>query len=718
MQALPQALTPLAQYKQFIIYKTVPKSDRPGKTDKLPLHPITGDVTDAHNPNAWLDHQTALQLANQKGQGYGVGFVFTATDPFYFVDIDNCLQADNTWSPTAIDLCTRLAGAAVEVSQSGKGLHIIGTADNIPPHGCRNKAKGLELYHEGRFVALTGTHAIGSAATNLNGAFTSLVNDYFPPASHLATRPHDWTTAPRPDWHGPTDDDQLITKMLHAGGNIAGQVFGNKASLVDLWHADIFALNRAFPDTYGQRAYDASSADAALASHLAFWAGGDCARIERLMRRSGLLREKWDQHTSYLQRTIVGAVSRCNNVYSDIPKQHATAEQPVDTSVLTMPAGGKGNTTLEVACVLSNTIKVAMDEFKQRIVLLAPTPWRPTETRFPRNWTDTDTIELHAWLQAQTLRPSKDAVFDAVVMIAERNRSHPVRNYLNILKWDGKPRIDGWLNRYLGVRDSTYASVVGAKFLISAVARIFEPGCKVDHVLILEGLQGIGKSTAVTTLLPTPDWCTDELPDVTNKDAAIQLNGAWIVEIAELDAMRRAEASSIKKFITRRIDRYRPPHGRVTVDIPRQCVFIGTDNEVHFKDQTGNRRFWPVECGECDIIAMSHDRDQLWAEAVSRYRAGEKWWLTREQELTLAQPEQEARRERDPWEDQLANWLGFQTAVSTAMVMDQLQIPVATRTAATGRRVATMLRKLGWGFTGKKQRGQDGYPVRIFYKTN
>lgn len=344
MKSLPQALAPLAHYHQFVIVKLIPRDDGSGKTDKLPVDHRTGQIMQRgidwqNDPAAWTDATTAIHMALAMGDDHCIGFLFTSSDPFVFIDLDNCL-IDNQWSPVAVELCSRMAGASIEISQSGKGLHIIGAATSIPDHGCKNSEHGLELYHTGRFVALTGTGAVGNAAHDLTAVLPALVADYFPPSSGQADsgqRPTEWTTAPRPEYTGPQDDDQLIALMLKSGQGSAGQVFGNKASLADLWNADTEALSRAYPDNYGSRAYDASAADAALAAHLAFWTGGDCERVLRLMWQSGLIRDKWVDNHSYLKEfTITKAVSRCAVVYTGGKKQ-TTDAVPVDNKGVDLP---------------------------------------------------------------------------------------------------------------------------------------------------------------------------------------------------------------------------------------------------------------------------------------------------------------------------------------------------------------------------------------------
>lgn len=209
--------------------------------------------------------------------------------------------------------------------------------------------------------------------------------------------------------------------------------------------------------------------------------------------------------------------------------------------------------------------------------------------------------------------------------------------------------------------DDFAQGTIGALWLISAVARIFRPGVKADHMLILEGPQGARKSTALK-VLAGEEWFTDELPELGSKDAALHMQGIWLVEIAELDAIGRAEVSRIKAFLTRTTDRFRPPYGRYTVEVPRQCVFAGTVNpDTYLRDETGNRRFWPLRCGTIDIAALARDRDQIWAEAVARFRAGAIWWIDDATLLAAAKAEQEARYQGDAWDARIDRWLTHDT---------------------------------------------------------
>ncbi|MGL4249146.1 MAG: DUF5906 domain-containing protein, partial [Aeromonas sp.] len=240
-----------------------------------------------------------------------MAFILSDDDPFFFVDIDDCLLPDRTWSPIAIELCTQFAGAAVEVSQSGRGLHIIGSIDQVPEHGCKNIPLGMECYTGKRFIALTGTSASGDAAARFDTQFDAVVTKYFS-ADVQPLSPQSWTTTHCDGSFPIDDDDRLIAKALDTTS--AASVFTCKASFRDLWERNVSVLADTYPDEV--REFDASSADAALAQHLAFWTGNNCERIERLMRRSGLVRPKWDKHKSYVQRTVCNAVARQTSWYS------------------------------------------------------------------------------------------------------------------------------------------------------------------------------------------------------------------------------------------------------------------------------------------------------------------------------------------------------------------------------------------------------------------
>lgn len=274
-----------------------------------------------------------------------------------------------------------------------------------------------------------------------------------------------------------------------------------------------------------------------------------------------------------------------------------------------------------------------------------------------RPFADEDIMEIRMMIEDAGYEPKDGDVFPGIIRHAMDNKYDPVRAYLDGLKWDSKARIDTWLRDYMGAPEHEILRVFGAKFLIGAVARIYEPGCQMDNMLVFEGKQGAGKTTAVSALFGR-DYMISSISDFKSKEASISLQGRWVAEVAELAALKKTDITDVKKFITETIDQYRPHYGKNMVDRPRRCVFVGTTNERHYlKDATGNRRFWPVPCGDVNTPEITKDRDQLWSEAVHRFRAGEPWWLTESGHMDQAELIQGDRTEQDPWGEIIDEWL-------------------------------------------------------------
>jgi predicted P-loop ATPase len=478
---------------------------------------------------------------------------------------------------------------------------------------------------------------------------------------------------------------------------------------------------------------DDSRADLGLASMLAFYTGEDIDQLERLMRRSKLYRDKWDAHPTYLrQRTLTAAISyvRKGGFYGGpiLPTTPPTtaamiiaaAATPVPAAIATPPISSPRLISTRrgvIDSVVSNVVEILVgdpnladlfhfDEFSRQRNLNRPIPeGAPPRSglTFPRRWTDADTIDLQIYIQRHHIeRVARAIVEDALTEFDARVTRHPAREYFNSLVWDGRHRLDSWLTEYLDAGSSCSPAVleaIAAKFMIGAVARVMRPGCKVDHVLVLEGAQGIGKSQAAATLADEA-WFTDGLPrDLGEKDAAIHLQGRLIVELSELSQLKRGEIETVKAFISRQTDKFRPPFGRAEIEVPRQCVFIGTTNEAEYLvDVTGNRRFWPIRCGKIDIAALKRDRDQLWAEAVHRFRKHEPWHIDDDEVRQLLAEEVARRTVSDPWLPHVADVLGQVTdEITPGEVLQKLaDLRLADFSKGLAARVANIMRDLGW----------------------
>ncbi len=327
---------------------------------------------------------------------------------------------------------------------------------------------------------------------------------------------------------------------------------------------------------------------------------------------------------------------------------------------------------------------------------------------------DVDVSQVQEYLQLAGLsRLGKDTTHQAVDLHVSERAFHPVQDYLGRLCWDGTRRLGSWLITYMGAADTPYVRGIGMLLMACMVARIFDPGCKADYMLILEGPQGLRKSTACSILGGL--WFSDNLPDIrtAGKDVAQHLNGKWLIEVAEMSALDKAEAAALKAFITRTVERYRRSFGRKEVIEPRQCVFIGTTNkEAYLRDETGGRRFWPVKVTCIDTDALAADRDQLFAEAVALYRAGQQWWPTQGFEAEHIKPQQEARYESDAWEGKIGAFLAErhgQVQVSD-VARDALFIDMPKLGTAEQRRIAAAMERLGW------ERGPRGNHGERFWR--
>ena len=405
----------------------------------------------------------------------------------------------------------------------------------------------------------------------------------------------------------------------------------------------------------------------------------------------------------------------------DIPMIDVAPEAPLPHSItLRRSAQGKPlplTSNLESVLAQDPTWQgvLAFDVFAQRHMLLSHPPFLPEALPFtPRPLRDSDAVAAKIWFErsAYDVYPSTTGVFEALIHIAEAHPYHPVQDYLHALTWDHTPRARTWLSVYMQADASSYTSAVGQAWLTAAIARVMAPGCKADCALVLEGEQGTRKTSVLELLAVRPEWYTDSLIDLHSKDAMEALRGKWIVELAELSAMRRSDVEGIKGFLSRREDHYRPAYGRLPASYPRSCVFAGSTNRGEYlQDDTGNRRFWPVRVGDTNLDALALARDQLWAEALTLYAAHVPWWLTPDEEVS-AKAEQAQRLELDPWSPSIEDYVaGLPYIQAHELLTSVLQIDRARQTKADSNRVGRILRQLGWT---RKDVHQDGQHFKRF----
>lgn len=341
---------------------------------------------------------------------------------------------------------------------------------------------------------------------------------------------------------------------------------------------------------------------------------------------------------------------------------------------------------------------------------------------------DTHLVDIRLILEANGFEPTTSDLLPAVMRHAKDNSFHPVRDYLRGLKWDGTPRVDRWMHDALGAPDSAFVRAAGRKTLIAAVARAFKPGCKVDTVLVLEGPQGIRKSTAIATLFGEDHTAESvNLFDQHNK-MVMAMMGAWCVELAEFIAITKRDENQVKGMLSMRVDKVVLPYAKMASEHPRQCVFFGTINpgeSGYLTDATGNRRYWPVSVTKANVEHLAEHRDQIWAEAYRLYQTGEPWWLT-EAEEGLAAGEVADREEIDVWDEILAAKIAKEEddtgcpihSVSIGAALQKIGVPNDRMDRKARDRAANSLRRLGFVSKFAKERDASGRrsSVRIFYR--
>ena len=441
---------------------------------------------------------------------------------------------------------------------------------------------------------------------------------------------------------------------------------------------------------------------------------GDTAKLGDKLKGCCPYKEGSSPGSAFLRKGRSGVLLVCTS------KGHGHPRNPMKwwfrmsapgARVTDTPAGGPEQTVLDLCEQVKNSdgVPIGIPKSTSRnlyIIMKNDERWkgRIWEDDFKgclmiddREYEDTDDTRFSLWIdEVYAARFSPQKVADIARLIARENKRNPLDDYLNGVEWDGEERIDRWLADGLKAEDTSLNREIGRRWMIQAVARALQPGCKADTVLILIGRQGAKKSTALRTLAGA-EYFSDTPMDFGSANAYTQIRRTWIYEVAELDSIKKTAHSSVKAFLSAQHDTYRPAYGRHAVTIQRRVVFAGTTNETSFlSDVTGNRRYWPCEVGEIDLTWLSENRDQLWGEAVAMYRSGERWWLTGSAEDTLNTTHEKYESD-DPWEQLILPWLHDRTHPFTIQdaLSEALQLHPYQMNKQAQMRLGDMLRRLG-----------------------
>jgi len=356
--------------------------------------------------------------------------------------------------------------------------------------------------------------------------------------------------------------------------------------------------------------------------------------------------------------------------------------------------------------------KIRYNSFKQRIEIDSS------------SITDTTSTAMRLWLyRAYGLQVAKDMMVDAIEHVAQQNQYHPVQQYLLDQHWDGVQRLNTWLHRLMGADNTPLNAEIGTRWLVQGVARILTAGAQTDGCLILQGAQGIGKSSALRILARRAEWYRDSFIDIrTGRDAYSKLAGVWIYEFPELESTRGRDNNSVKAFLTQHTDTYRPAYARYEQEVPRQVIFAGTTNDIEIlNDPTGSRRYWIVKCGVCHFDKLRAEADQLWAEAVHIYNTWSdptRWAWLLDPAVSDDMAEVHAEHQQvDTWAEYITSWANntenLQHGATVADILETaLGITADRQSRSTSTRLGTLLSGMGWL---KRRRSIDGARVWLWY---
>jgi hypothetical protein len=583
--------------------------DRDDRKTKVPYNPKTKERGRSNDRATFAPLPEAVD-ALDGFDGLGIGIF----DDLGAIDIDHCIDEDGKTSALADNIITSMAGYT-ERSPSGRGIRILfrapGFSYDKEKYYVNNQKLGLEVYIAGctnKYVTVTGdTLYPGRDLEDRSAELRSILERYMKreepakPEKRKAELERSST-----DWR---------SKLAAA--------IERKPELRRLYNLP--------PGSSG----DDSAADMALMNHLCYWLDGDAEAMRAAFLESARANRKKAHRRDYQDMTIRAAIKATPRTAADdhqawIAARNPRVENPtgedLQPDAIDLIRDGRGVPVKTI----ENFLRIMRSDPFYKGVRLNLLNGMPEVIRDGRrcSWTDSDEAVSKHYIEQKYGLFSIDRHEAAFKILLREREYHPVRDYLDGLKWDGKPRIENFLSKWLNAEDSPYTREVSRLIFAGGINRIYRPGCKFDLMPVLIGSkQGEGKSTIVRWLALRDDFY-GEVSDFEGQKAIEQVFGIWIAEVGELLALTRArEQEGIKAFLTRQVDRYRKPYDRFVSEVPRQCIFIGTTNDRQFlSDKTGNRRFLPVVVRSTGRLLFDHEKEvradieQAWAEARERFK--------------------------------------------------------------------------------------------------
>lgn len=718
----------LADRPQWLVWRYEPGETPEKKPRKMPYYAGGRRRDQVQGSEADRQQLVTFSAASVKchlDRRYdGVGFAFLPGDGLIGIDLDGMIDPETGEVSQRCASIVAACASYTEVSPSGKGVHIFCRGET---ETFKSNAVGVEVFCGRQYFTFTGRHWPGSPDSIREIDQETL--------ARLRATVRAAKAQPALG-----SAESLPTAAPAA---VRNEIGGRQRSLAETVALVEEALASLAADEYEQWITIGLACKAGLGS-AGFWVWNDWSSRSERYAGPDDTRKRWDGFKP--AQVTLGSVFALAEEAGWVPpwrrkrkperkprpapaipdssvQQEGVAPAPVAAAAGIAPAGGgdgPGGSAPEwhhgllrkrgeVAPCLANAHTVlgrmpqwvgviAHDEFAERTVFRRRPPCMD-DGPDTGEWTDYHDVMTSIWLQrvlGSEFQPV--TVGRAVEALARGSRFHPVRDALRALPpWDGVPRLSEWLSDYLGVERSEYSALVGTYLLRGMIYRVLKPGVKFDYCPVLEGAQGLGKSSVCRIL--GWHWFADTDLDLANKDSLLALPGHWLYEIPEMGSLMRAEERKQKSFLSRQEDEFRPPYGKRMVRVPRQTVFVGTTNEEEYlKDATGARRFWPVACGdEFNLDGLLESREQLYAEALADCDAGERCWPTKEEQARLFDPEQRKRGMQEPFEDLLEQWVAEQTApfsMATAAT-DGLKLSADKLTPAIVTRIGIALRKIG-----------------------